>query len=47
MEKTKNEKNELQSVVDSMDTEKAEVMAQIQELTEQHAKISGRFQFEL
>jgi len=40
MEKTKSEKEQLQSVIDEMETERAEVMQQIQELSDEHQKIS-------
>ena len=42
MEKTKSEKEQLQSVIDEMETERAEVMQQIQELSDEHQKISSR-----
>ena len=45
MEKTKSEKEQLQSVIDEMETERAEVMQQIQELSDEHQKISSRSDF--
>ena len=44
MEKTKNEKEQLLSVINEMDKEKAEVVTKIQELEEQHRKINADLQ---
>ena len=44
MEKTRGEKEQLQSVISEMDKEKAEVVTKIQELEEQHRKINADLQ---
>ena len=44
MEKTRGEKEQLLSVINEMDKEKAEVVTKIQELEEQHRKINNDLQ---